>query len=45
MKYTESQTIGTQRFAGWGTPPFLTHKQWGGVLVGYSKFMKKLGRP
>ena len=28
MKYTESQTIGTQRFAGWGTPPFLTHNQW-----------------
>ena len=45
MKYTESQTIGTQRFAGWGTPPFMTHKQWGAVLVGYSKMMKKLGRP
>lgn len=45
MKYTESQTIGTQRFAGWGTPPFLTHKQWGGVLVGYVAALKKLGRP
>lgn len=45
MKYTESQTLGIQRFAGWGTPPFMTHKQWGNTLVGAVALMKKLGRP
>lgn len=44
MKYTETQTIGVQRFAGWGTPPFMTHKQWAGTLVGAVKLMKKIGR-
>lgn len=44
MKYTETQTVGIQRFAGWGTPPFMTHKQWAGTLVGAVKLMKKIGR-
>ena len=45
MKYTETQTLGIQRFAGWGTPAFMTHKQWGETLVAAVKLMKKLNRP
>jgi succinate-semialdehyde dehydrogenase/glutarate-semialdehyde dehydrogenase len=44
MKYTESQTIGTQRIMGWGTPPFLTHKQWADSLVLAVGLLKKIGR-
>ena len=44
LKYTEAQTIGTQRLMGWGTPPFLTHKQWADSLVLFVRGMKAIGR-
>jgi succinate-semialdehyde dehydrogenase/glutarate-semialdehyde dehydrogenase len=44
MKYTEAQTIGTQRIMGWGTPPFLTHKQWADSLTLFVRGMKAVGK-
>lgn len=44
MKYTEAQTIGVQRFMGWGTPPFMTHKQWADSLTLIVKGLKLVGR-
>ncbi len=44
LKYTEAQTIGTQRIMGWGTPPFLTHKQWADSLVLFVRGMKAAGK-
>ena len=44
LKYTESQTIGTQRVMGWGTPKFMTHKQWAGSLATIVKVLKASGR-
>ena len=44
LKYTESQTIGTQRILGWGTPPFMTHKQWADSLVLMVRGLKAIGR-
>ena len=44
LKYTESQTIGTQRIAGWGAPPGLTQRQWSEALVLFVKGLKAVGR-
>jgi len=44
LKYTEAQTIGTQRIMGWGIPPKVTDKQWAGALVGFVRGMKIVGR-
>lgn len=43
LKYTESQTIATQRLLGFGPPFGLTHRQWTGLLAGTFGTMKKLG--
>lgn len=44
LKYTETQSIATQRFIGLGTPPILNHKQWADSLVLTMKFFKAIGR-
>lgn len=44
LKYTETQSIATQRFMGFGTPPILTHKQWSDSLFLMMKFFKAVGR-
>lgn len=44
LKYTESQTIATQRIMGWGGPPFFTQKQWAETLVVLVGGMKKVGK-
>lgn len=44
LKYTESQTIGTQRIMGWGAPPGLTQQQWSEALVLFVKGLKVMGR-
>ena len=44
LKYTETQTVATQRFVGLGTPPILTHKQWADTLALTMKFFKAIGR-
>lgn len=43
MKYTESQTIATQRILGFGAPLGMSDKQWFGVLGSTLGIMKKLG--
>jgi acyl-CoA reductase-like NAD-dependent aldehyde dehydrogenase len=43
LKYTESQTIATQRLLGFGPPFGLTHRQWTGLLAGTFGAMKRLG--
>ncbi len=44
VKYTESQTIATQRALGWGSPAGLSDKQWGNTLVGIVRALKVVGR-
>lgn len=43
-KYTEAQTIATQRIMGYGTPSFLTHKQWSDALTLFVRGMKAVGK-
>lgn len=44
LKYTESQTVATQRLVGWGVPPMLTKHQWGEALVMAVRALKIAGR-
>lgn len=43
LKYTEAQTIGTQRALGWGPPFGWSDERWGGTLVSVVGLMKRLG--
>ena len=43
LKYTEAQTIGTQRILGWGPPFGWSDERWGGTLVTALGAMKRLG--
>lgn len=43
LKYTESQTVGTQRLLGFGAPFGLTDEQWLGGLGAVMMAMKRLG--
>jgi succinate-semialdehyde dehydrogenase/glutarate-semialdehyde dehydrogenase len=43
LKYTEAQTIATQRVLGLGTPPGLSDERWLGMLTMSLAAMKKLG--
>ncbi|HSV67133.1 MAG TPA: succinic semialdehyde dehydrogenase [Mycobacteriales bacterium] len=43
-KYTEAQTVATQRVQGFGTPPWTSDERWVGLLTGSLKVMKALGR-
>lgn len=44
LKYTEAQTVGTQRIVGWGGPPLLTKQQWAETLVLLVRGMKAMGK-
>jgi succinate-semialdehyde dehydrogenase/glutarate-semialdehyde dehydrogenase len=43
LKYTEAQTIATQRFLGFGAPARVTDEQWTRVLSGALRAMKAAG--
>lgn len=43
LKYTEAQTIATQRALGFGAPFGWSNERWGGTLVAAVGAMKKLG--
>lgn len=43
LKYTESQTVATQRVLGFGAPFGLSDKQWGDTLTTAVSMMKKAG--
>ncbi len=43
LKYTESQTIATQRLLGFGAPRGLSDRQWLGALASTLAIMKRLG--
>lgn len=43
LKYTEPQTIGTQRVLGWGPPFGWSDERWGGTLVSAMRVMKRIG--
>ncbi|WP_219106297.1 succinic semialdehyde dehydrogenase [Austwickia sp. TVS 96-490-7B] len=45
MKYTETQTVAVQRLQGLGVPRPLTSRQFTGVMTGFFRVMKALGRP
>ena len=44
LKYTEAQTVATQRIIGFGGPPMLTKKQWAEALVLIVKGLKLAGK-
>lgn len=44
LKYTETQTIATQRVLGLGTPPGLTHEQWFGLFTAGLRALRKTPR-
>ncbi|MQA03998.1 MAG: aldehyde dehydrogenase family protein [Streptosporangiales bacterium] len=44
LKYTETQTIATQRLLGLGTPPGLTHEQWAGLFTAGLRLLRKTPR-
>ncbi len=44
LKYTEAQTIASQRYLGLGTPPMMTNKQWAATVVAMLRGMKAVGR-
>jgi succinate-semialdehyde dehydrogenase/glutarate-semialdehyde dehydrogenase len=43
LKYTEAQTIATQRFLGLGAPPRVSDEQWTRILTGALRAMKVTG--
>ncbi len=43
VQYTESQTIATQNFLGFGPPFGLRDEQWGNLLTTSLGIMKKIG--
>jgi acyl-CoA reductase-like NAD-dependent aldehyde dehydrogenase len=43
LKYTESQTIATQRFLGFGPPFGWTDERWGETVAGALGLMKRMG--
>lgn len=43
LKYTESQTVSTQRLQGFGAPLGSTDRQWAAIMSTAVKAMKKLG--
>ena len=44
LKYTETQTIATQRFIGFNAPPHVSDEQWARVLTGALRVMKAVRR-
>jgi succinate-semialdehyde dehydrogenase / glutarate-semialdehyde dehydrogenase len=43
LKYTESQTVATQRLLGFGAPPGWSDQRWGDTLTAAVKVMKQVG--
>lgn len=43
LKYTESQTVSTQRLQGFGAPAGRSDRQWAAILTGAVRAMKRLG--
>ena len=43
LKYTEPQTVATQRALGWGPPFGWSDERWGGTLVSALAVMKRIG--
>ncbi|MDP3972505.1 MAG: succinic semialdehyde dehydrogenase [Candidatus Nanopelagicales bacterium] len=44
LKYTEAQTISTQRLMGWGVPPLLNDRIWSETLVAFVRGLKLMGK-
>ncbi|MEI6622643.1 MAG: succinic semialdehyde dehydrogenase [Actinomycetes bacterium] len=44
LKYTEPQTVGTQRIMGWGAPPFVDAKIYSEALIALVKGLKWMGK-
>jgi hypothetical protein len=45
LKYTETQTIATQRFLGLAAPPHVSDEQWTRVFTAGLRAMKAVRRP
>ncbi len=43
LKYTQAQSIATQRYLGFGAPRGWSDERWGQALVGGIAAMKRLG--
>ncbi len=43
LKFTESQTVATQRFLGLGTPPGMSHERWMWTLTTGVDLLKRVG--